>query len=76
MVNLPDTRPEMVVTDFEGVREALKGKKKQFILVFYYFIICSILELSVEILTVFSIFQLTPGPKNEHNFTFSVKAIL
>lgn len=27
MVNLPDTRPEMVVDDFEGVKEAIKGTK-------------------------------------------------
>lgn len=26
MVNLPDTRPEMVAADFDGVKEALKGE--------------------------------------------------
>ncbi len=31
MVNLPDTRPEMVAADFEGVTEAIKGKKILFI---------------------------------------------
>ena len=25
MVNLPDTKPEMVASEFEGVAEALKG---------------------------------------------------
>lgn len=27
MVNLPDTRPEMVAADFKCVAEALKGQK-------------------------------------------------
>jgi len=27
MVNLPDTRPEMVGADFEGIAEALKSKR-------------------------------------------------
>ena len=31
MVNLPGARPEMVVADFEGVTEALKGKNRDFI---------------------------------------------
>lgn len=26
MVNLPDTRPDMVAADFDGVKEALKGE--------------------------------------------------
>lgn len=30
MVNLPDTRPEMVPADFEGVTEALKGTGQHF----------------------------------------------
>lgn len=29
MVKLPDTRPEMLAADFEGVAEALKGKQAQ-----------------------------------------------
>lgn len=28
MVKLPDTRPEMLPADFEGVPEAIKGKKQ------------------------------------------------
>lgn len=30
MVKLPDTRPEMLAADFEGVAEALKGKHTHF----------------------------------------------
>lgn len=32
MVKLPDTRPEMLAADFEGVAEALKGKDTRFVL--------------------------------------------
>lgn len=37
MVKLPDTRPEMVAADFEGVTEAIKGKKLNFIYYFLFF---------------------------------------
>ena len=38
MVNLPNTRPDMVAADFEGVTEALKGKKLNIILILYLFL--------------------------------------
>lgn len=37
MVNLPDTRPEMVAADFQGLREVVKGMKLNIYLIFFFF---------------------------------------
>lgn len=51
MVKLPDTRPEMLPEDFEGVPEAIKGKKQNLThkLLFFFFYCLTTLLYSLKL---------------------------